>query len=94
MINPAKIDEALAKIDKQRKLSHASKLEKIVAEVEEKVKDPFELPEQIKKLDLVYQDASKEKKEMYAEIKSMLSTALAEYTAILMEDVKEVLKET
>lgn len=94
MINPAKIDKALAQIEEQRKLSYTSKLEKIVAEVEEKVKDPFALPEQIKKLDLVYQDVSKEKKEMYAEIKSMLATTLAEYTVILMDDVKEILKET
>ena len=92
MIKPSKIEKALADIDRKKQLVYADKLEKIAADVEEKIKDPMLLPEQLKKLDTFYLSAPEEKREMYAEIKNMIVTTLAEYSTILKNDFNEVLE--
>jgi Txe/YoeB family toxin of Txe-Axe toxin-antitoxin module len=95
MISAAKIDQALAKIDHQRKQSYVDNVQKVVAEIEQGLEqNPFSILEQFEKLDQIYAAADKDKQDIYAEIKTMLSTAIREYATILVGCTKEIIRDT
>lgn len=93
MINPAKIENALARIDDQRQTRYVEKAKKIIAEVEKNIKEnPFSVLEQFTKLESLYAEASETDQKLYQEIEVMLGEAIAEHTKILVDHAKEFIQ--
>ena len=93
MINPAKIEKALAQIDDQRQTRYVEKAKKIIAEVEKNIKEnPFSVIAQFKKLESLYAKASEADQKLYCEIEDMLGEAIAEHTKILIDHAKEFIQ--
>lgn len=92
MIDPIKIENALARINDQRQEIRSDKLKKIIADVEENIKtNPLGVDKEIQKLSHIYADAPEDKQALFAEIKRMLEEAIAEHTHILLDDAKELI---
>ena len=90
MIDPAKIEKALARIQGQRQQQKVQKVQKIIAEVERNIKsNPFSVAAEFEKLDAIYAEAPKERKALYNEIRTMLAEAISEHTKILLDDAKD-----
>lgn len=91
MFSADKLDKALAQIDNTRKQVYASQISAVIADMEQKIQEnPFALVDCFESLDKIYAQAPKERQEVYAEIKNMLATAIAEHSTIILEDAKEI----